>query len=191
MAAINIPAMRTIARITLPISKNPPSSFPYASFFFPNIISNKFFQVRMAGLEPAVILQHREHLRTSVYSCTWPSAVRDTVIPHCQISHIPHLPVRRGGFTTSPTHAYKSHPHCVRISTCYPQISAIVLGPVGFPHSLSQCALFREGSAHCGCLFLLSDPGGTRTRDPLINLPLRLSPPKPLKNAPRTPILLC
>ena len=44
------------------------------------------------GVEPAFILRHREYLQTCAYSCIQPSAVRDTVVPHCQITFTTHLP---------------------------------------------------------------------------------------------------
>ena len=44
------------------------------------------------GVEPAFTLRHREYLQTCAYSCIQPSAVRDTVVPHCQITLITHLP---------------------------------------------------------------------------------------------------
>ena len=52
------------------------------------------------GVEPAFTLWHREYLQTCAYSCIQPSAVRDTVVPHCQITLITHLPFStKGDFT--------------------------------------------------------------------------------------------
>ena len=62
--------------------------------------NHSFFLSPRTGVEPAFTHQYREYLRTCVYSCIQPSAVRDTVVPHCWIFLISHFPVLlQGDFT--------------------------------------------------------------------------------------------
>ena len=48
---------------------------------------NQSFLWPRTGVEPAFTLWHREYLQTCAYFDTQPSAVRDTVAPHCQITY--------------------------------------------------------------------------------------------------------
>lgn len=57
--------------------------------------SNLFLWPR-AGVEPAFTRQHREYLRTCAYYVSNLWQFRESVIPHCWITYITHLPKSLG-----------------------------------------------------------------------------------------------
>ena len=68
------------------------SATPQQSFLWPQ-----------AGVEPAFTRKHREYLRTCAYSVSNLWQFRESVIPHCWITYITHLPKSLGGdFTICP-----------------------------------------------------------------------------------------
>ena len=61
------------------------SATPQQSFLWPR-----------AGVEPAFTRKHREYLRTCAYSVSNLWQFRESVIPHCWITYITHLPKSLG-----------------------------------------------------------------------------------------------